>query len=142
MLSQSQKRYSQRTHPPVKRQAGRQQQRVSSAAATLQSFSLPAREGAEAILQKNWRAGLTFPEAVMHGELPNIPTLTHDCSQLLLQEEQEAKPIGLAFETSLNGRESPPFPAARHLPVTSCESNQAKMDTSIGKQLKTALITL
>lgn len=36
----------------------------------------------------------------------------------------------------------PVFPAAGHLPVTSCESNQAKMDTSIGKQLKTALITL
>ena len=84
MMSRSQKKYSQQTHPPLKRQAGKEQRRMSSAAPVLESFSLLAREGVEAILQDNWRAALTFPEAVTHGELPNIPALTHYCSQTLL----------------------------------------------------------
>lgn len=84
MMSQSQKKYSQQTPPPVKRQAGKEQQHISSAAPRLERFSLLVCEGVEAILQNDWRAALAFPEAVMHGELPNIPALTHYCSQTLL----------------------------------------------------------
>lgn len=59
MMSQSQKEYSQQTHPPVKRHAWKEQQHVSSAAAVLDNVSLLVCEGTGANLQNNWRAAQT-----------------------------------------------------------------------------------
>jgi len=85
-MSQSQKRSSQQTHPPVQQAREEQQQPTyfTLPAARVKSFSLLVCEGVEKILQNIQGAVLTFSEAVVHVELTNIPALTYYSSQTLL----------------------------------------------------------